>query len=94
MLREILRTLTRYSANAPEFPVSNPPLFTGALSKNPCAAVFTHGSITISIREEILVPSQPFPMHHPSRPYSTQICERSVSYGLRYSGSQPEQRAT
>ena len=94
MLRQIRQAFTRYSANAPEFPVSNPPLFTGALSKNPCVAVFTHGSITIFIREEILVPTQRFPMIHPSRPYSTQICERPVSYGLRYSGSQPELRAT
>jgi hypothetical protein len=29
ILREILQALTRYSANDPEFPVNDPPLFTG-----------------------------------------------------------------
>jgi hypothetical protein len=29
ILREILRPLTRYSANDPKFPVNDPPLFTG-----------------------------------------------------------------
>ena len=29
MLRQILQELTRYSANDPEFPVNDPPLFTG-----------------------------------------------------------------
>jgi hypothetical protein len=28
-VREILQAFTRYSANDPEFPVSDPPLFTG-----------------------------------------------------------------
>jgi hypothetical protein len=28
-LREILRALTRYSANAQDLPVNDPPLFTG-----------------------------------------------------------------
>ena len=32
-LREILHALTRYSANAPEFPVNDPTLFTGAFMK-------------------------------------------------------------
>jgi hypothetical protein len=30
-LREIVQALTRYSANAPEFPVNDPPLFTGQI---------------------------------------------------------------
>jgi hypothetical protein len=29
ILREFLQTLTRYSANDPELPVNDPPLFTG-----------------------------------------------------------------
>jgi hypothetical protein len=28
-LREIMQAITRYSANAPELPVNDPPLFTG-----------------------------------------------------------------
>jgi hypothetical protein len=30
MLGAILQALTRYSANDPQFPVNDPPLFTGA----------------------------------------------------------------
>jgi hypothetical protein len=29
ILRETLQAITRYSANAPELPVNDPPLFTG-----------------------------------------------------------------
>jgi len=42
ILWEILRALTRYSANDLEFPVNNPPLFTGC-SRN-CAAAGLTGS--------------------------------------------------